>query len=282
MILGSRAVAAGHVTLARLKGPHYVRLFPDVYAPADLPLDHAAWCRAAALLLDGRGALSGYSAALLWGVDVLPRDAPVEVTVPRKVQLARRPNLVVVRSTLAAGDIRRSQGLPVTHPDRTAFDLARRADVHEGVVAVDALLNARRISHESLRAYALTRRRWPRAPQLAEVLALADAGAQSPMETRTRLMLLAGGLPRPTTQYEVRDAAGTFVARLDLAYKHYKVGVEYEGAHHRDGDQYQRDLRRINALHALGWLIIRFGPGDILHTPERSVALVRAALAERV
>ncbi|GIJ50274.1 hypothetical protein Val02_71600 [Virgisporangium aliadipatigenens] len=79
-----------------------MRLFPDVYAAAGVTLDHAAWCRAAALLLRGRGALSGHSAALLRGADVLPRDAPVEVTVPRDKRLAPQRGLVVVRCCLTA------------------------------------------------------------------------------------------------------------------------------------------------------------------------------------
>ncbi|GIJ50275.1 hypothetical protein Val02_71610 [Virgisporangium aliadipatigenens] len=56
-------------------------------------------------------------------------------------------------------------------------------------------------------------------------------------------MLLDGGLPRPLTQHEVRDRCGALVARLDLAYEAQRVGVEYEGAHHRERDAFQRDLR---------------------------------------
>jgi len=89
----------------------------------------------------------------------------------------------------------------------------------------------------------------------ARVLMLCDPRAESPMETRLRMILIAGRLPWPVTQYPVYDENG-FVARLDLAYPQYKIGVEYDGDHHRTRDAFQRDLRRINALHACGWTIL--------------------------
>ena len=108
---------------------------------------------------------------------------------------------------------------------------------------------------------------------------LCDPGAESPQETRLRLLLLAGGLPRPVTQYEVRDANGLFVARLDLAYPGRRIGIEYEGDHPRERTAFQRDLRRLNALRACGWTILRFAAADIYRDPARTVAIVRAALS---
>lgn len=65
---GSAAVRAGLVTWARLYGPQFLRLFPDVYVPAhEEPPDLALRSRAAYRLVEGRGVLSGYSAAELLG-----------------------------------------------------------------------------------------------------------------------------------------------------------------------------------------------------------------------
>ncbi len=80
------------------------------------------------------------------------------------------------------------------------------------------------------------------------------------------------------TRYPVHDARGLFVARLDLAYPQHKLGVEYDGDHHRDREQFQRDLRRINALHACGWTVLRFAAADIFRNSHRVVELVRGAL----
>ncbi len=79
-------------------------------------------------------------------------------------------------------------------------------------------------------------------------------------------------------QYEVRDGGGFFVARLDLAYPERRLGVEYEGDHHRGRGVFAHDLRRINALKLLGWRVPRFGAADVFGQPDRIVAQVRAAL----
>src|SRR5436189_183429 len=73
-------------------------------------------------------------------------------------------------------------------------------------------------------------RLWHGTSGLPAVLAAADEGSESPMETRARLILVGGGLPRPVTQYTVVDQHGRTLGRLDLAYPEKKVGVEYEGA----------------------------------------------------
>ena len=92
------------------------------------------------------------------------------------------------------------------------------------------------------------------------------------------MILIAGRLPWPVTQYRVHDEAGLFVARLDLAYPNARLGIEYEGDHHRSRDAFQRDLRRINALRACGWTVLRFGALDIYREPRKIIATVRAAL----
>ena len=74
-----------------------------------------------------------------------------------------------------------------------------------------------------------------------------------------------------------RRSVEGFVARLDLAYPRWQLGIEYEGDHHRSRGVFQRDLRRINALRACGWTVLRFAAQDIYREPARIVATVRAA-----
>jgi very-short-patch-repair endonuclease len=275
---GRDAVGAGLVTRAQLAGPVWRRLLPDIYAWTHLRLDHQAWCVAAGLFLRDRGAVSGRAAAALWGADVLVRGEPIEVTVPKATRFRTPSGLTVVRSPLPAGDVARWAGIPVTTPRRTAFDLARRLPLIEAVVAVDAMLAARLISRRTLTSLIRDEPYWPGLPQLRKVLMVCDPGAESPMETRLRMILIAGRLPWPVTQFEVRDGSGLFVARLDLAYPEHKLGIEYEGDHHRDRSAFQRDLRRINALRACGWTVLRFAASDIYREPRKVIATVRAAL----
>jgi hypothetical protein len=276
---GTDAVREALLTRGQLRSPQWRRLFRDVYVSAELALDHRTWCLAASLFLDGRGAISGRSAVALYGVDVLPRRAPVEVTTPLDVRLTPAPGLVVVRSALEAGDVQEWAGMRVTTPLRTAFDLARRPPLFEAVVALDAMLNADLVTRAALARIRTDRERWPGARQLGKALVVCDAGAESPMESRLRLVLIAGGLPWPVTQHRVIARDGTFVARLDLAYPQHRLGVEYEGDHHRSRLAFQRDLRRFNALRACGWTVLRFGASDVYQRPREVIATVRAALA---
>ncbi|NJC69492.1 DUF559 domain-containing protein [Planosporangium thailandense] len=248
-------------------------MLPDVYLHRDAELDHLTWCNAAALLLPAGGAISGASAAYLYGADLLPRDPPVEASIPRDRSLAARPMLRVRRARLDPGDLRRIGRLPVTTPVRTAFDLARRRRT-EAVIGLDALLNRRITDKEKIIEYADARRGWPGAAGVPAVLALARP-AESPMETRLRLLIIDAGLPCPVVQYEVYDG-GRFVARLDLAYPAVRLGIDYDGDHHRDRVTFRRDVARLNALRAAGWTVLRFTADDVLHHPERLVHQITA------
>ena len=78
------------------------------------------------------------------------------------------------------------------------------------------------------------------------------------METRLRLVIVDGGLPRPVAQFEVRDAAGRLIGRVDLAYPEWRIAIEYDGDHHRGRVAYRDDQRRANALRVAGWTVLRF------------------------
>ncbi len=271
---GSAAVHAGLLSKRQLTGDHWRRLYPDAYLHDAALLDHFAWCRAAALILPPGAAIAGRSAAHALYADVLPLGTPpVEIAVPIGKSLRPHPMLAISRTILDGGDIERLGPLPVTTTVRTAIDLARRPGLTEAVVAVDALLNATGLTLPEVGHYAARRPGWPGSRQLDRVLTLAMPGGESPMETRLRLILVLGGLPTPVTQLEIENM------RLDLAYPYAKVGVEYDGAHHHERGQFQRDLARLNRLKLLGWTILRFVAGDVLRHPELVITQVRAALS---
>lgn len=78
--LASRALAAGAVTPAQLRGPRFRRLFAGIYVLADVEVDLALRSRAAALAVDG--VLGGWSAAEVLGASCGPADARVEIVAP--------------------------------------------------------------------------------------------------------------------------------------------------------------------------------------------------------
>jgi len=96
------------------------------------------------------------------------------------------------------------------------------------------------------------------------------------METRLRLLLVRGGLPRPLAQVAIYDQAGFYLGRPDLSYSDARLAIEYDGFSHRDS--LASDNRRQNGLIDAGYRILRFTAIDVLNTPASVVALVRRAL----
>jgi len=120
----------------------------------------------------------------------------------------------------------------VTTPLRTAFDCSRWLPRVDSVVVVDALAHAGLIDLDDLLTFAARHPgvRWVR--RVASVVAVADPLSESPMESRLRLLLVQAGFTGVRSQLDVRDEAGRFVGRLDLAFEESRVAVEYDGAWH--------------------------------------------------
>ncbi len=112
---------------------------------------------------------------------------------------------------------------------RTAYDLARQPDPVEAVVAVDRLANVRRFDPDLLLNFAVHYRGARGNDRVAAVLAAASPYSCSPMETRLRLVIVNGGLPRPRVQWAVQDLESRTAVWLDLAYPELGIGIEYEG-----------------------------------------------------
>jgi hypothetical protein len=283
---GSDAVRSGLVTWGQLRGPAWTRLLPDVYVAADVDLDHRLRCFAALIYLRGLGrpgvAVSGLSAVACWGVDAVPLGTVVELTVPPSVTVHSRPGeLRVVRSSLAETEIRMFGSLPLTSPERTALDVIRRCDRVQGVVLLDAMLQRRIVSLPVVQRAALVWRGKRGGASMDTSLKLAEPLSESPMESKLRLVVVDAGLPRPVAQYVVRDADGRFVARLDLAYPRHRVGLEYEGDHHRSRDTFRRDIARLNALASLDWVVVRVTADDIYRNRAQLVQRIRELLSRR-
>ncbi len=278
MFRGSAAVRAGLVTPARLRGPKYRRVFPDVYVPAtDEAPGLALRSRAAFRYAGDRGVLSGYSAAELLGASCAPLDAPAEVIVVSG-GLRPRPGLQVRRDRLEADEVRECDNMWVTSELRTAYDLARQPEVIEAVVALDALARKGRFAPGDVRRLA---ERYPRArgcAGLSRAVELADARAGSPMESRLRLVLVQRGLPVPEVQFPVLDDARRRAVWLDMAYPEHRIGIEYEGADHVRPEMVLRDAGRYTKLVDEGWRIYRFTKFEMYTDPDAIAATIGRAL----
>ncbi|MBV9922449.1 MAG: hypothetical protein JOY78_16595 [Pseudonocardia sp.] len=273
---GSHAIEAGLVTRGRLRGPRFRRVLPDVYCRACAEPDLLLRSLAAYRLVEGRGVLSGYSAALLLDAACAPRpDVPAEVTVVGDLRAHR--GLAVHRDRLLDGEITSVRGIVCTDPVRTAFDLARRPDRDGSVVAVDRLANRHRFHPERLLELHDRHRGCRGATRVPGVVALASPYTGSPMETRLRLLIVDAGLPCPEVQWIVQDRATRTAFWLDLAWPALKIGIEYEGEPHTEPQRVLRDIARHTRLVALGWRVYRYSKLDVYGNPGRIVAeLARA------
>ena len=166
----------------------------------------------------------------------------------------------------------------VTTLTRTAFDLGRRLPLPDAVAAVDHLCWMAVVHPSAVLDHAGLHPGARGVRHLRRVVELADTGAQSPWETRTRLALVLAGLPRPQTQLEVRTLAGRLVAQLDLGWARWRVGVEYDGDRHRDRDQFRRDIARRARLVTAGWTVISVTASDLAAAAPETLVAVRAAL----
>ncbi len=277
MFRGRDVVAAGLLTPDALRSRTWRRLYRGVYADADLPDSFAVRVSGARLLVPPGAVFSGRTAAHLHGAaDLVDARTPVEVSVPTGVRFGPVAGLRVRRVRLPASDVTQVRGRPCTTPLRTALDIARTEPLPEGVAALDVLLARGVVDHPALRS-AVRAQPTPRGARRAErAVDLADARAESPQESRLRVVLALAGLVA-VPQHTVRDPAGRFVARVDLAFPEQRVAIEYDGAWHGEPGQLARDRRRLNALVAAGWTVLHVTAGD-LHEPEALVARVRALL----
>lgn len=264
-------------TRNELRGPRLRRLYQDIYLDSAITPDHRDWCRAASLLLPAGGAVGLLSAAHLWGVRQVDPGPDVRVLVPLSASLRPQPHLVVRRAQLSADDITSLYGIPVTVPLRTAFDLIRLLPHVEAVIVLDAMLRQSKLSESALLSYLDEHAGWPGVVDARRALSACDGLTESPMETRMRLLIAGAGLPRPTPQVKVLNGK-RFVARLDFAYEEVKLGLEYDGDHHRERSTFRFDMERQRELALLGWRVLRFNADDVFRFPDRMLAEIRAAL----
>jgi hypothetical protein len=166
------------------------------------------------------------------------------------------------------------RGMLLTSPARTAFDIGRSRIFGEAVPILDALFNATGIKPAEVVALADKRPGTRGIRRLRTVLELVDGGAESPRESRLRLVLVRGGLPPPETQIEFRELH----IRVNMGWRQWMVAVEYDGVQHwSDGRQRSWDIERIALLEAAGWVVIRVS-AEMLSRPHIVVERVKAKL----
>jgi very-short-patch-repair endonuclease len=199
----------------------------------------------------------------------------------------RHDGLVVHESTLLDEcDVTVVDGIPVTTPARTLFDLG--ACYATGMVEY-ALENALRrglVTLPELDAtiQRLSRRGRPGGPALRRLVEARADGRRptdSDTETRLRQVIRAAGLPEPVPQFEVWSGS-RYLGRVDFAYPDARIAIEYDSDEHHSGRvATRRDRARRHDLIAAGWLPIDIGPGELRRGGRGACAAIAAALRAR-
>lgn len=284
----AEALSSG-VTANRLRGPAVRRLHRDVYVDADTPLTVDLRIDAALLAVrDSNPAVAGQFAARCWALPEPLRaygtadpllSAPVTIAVSRANRRDNRDDIDVAEVLLPPEHLRAWRSRQLLAPARLFVDLAESWQLEDLVAFADAALHTHLVTVEELERAA----KWAwhrRGVVLARLaLTLVNPAAESPMESRLRLVLVLAGLPCPEVNRPVR--VGGKVVRPDLRYLEYKVAIEYDGEDHADASERSRDERRRVQLRELGWVVLSFTREEVLREPWVVVARVAGELRAR-
>ena len=177
-------------------------------------------------------------------------------------------------------------GVEVTSAARTIVDLARAVPFEQAVVAADSALVRGAVTPAELDE-ALERAGHRHGVAAAgRVVRFADGRAESPGESRSRVVIHHAGLPAPDLQVEVRTADGRVLGRADFGWDgvigEFDGRVKYgrllrPGQH--PGDVVYAEKRREESFRAVGKHVVRWGWTDLddfTETRTRLAAALRA------
>jgi hypothetical protein len=239
----------------------------------------------AAALLPGEGAVGGWAAAAIGNNGELDgrgpsgnEKQPVLLCLPRSLRIRRSPDVLPWRSHLDQADVVVVDGVRVTPPVRTAFDIARKGTLEEGVTAIDCLARGRPDFLDLLAGYTRAHLKLHGARRVLGAVSLSSCRSRSAGETRFRLLWVRdAGLCRPEVNCVVRTEDGFILGMPDLLDVEHGVFGEYDGAGHRQVVQHTQDNAREEWIEHAGGIVVRATGPDLGTFRRRSVARLHAA-----
>jgi hypothetical protein len=274
------------VSRGSLAGPGWTRVAPSMHRrtiTGELSTTQRI-LDAAASLPDG-GAIGGWAAAYPLGADWLDgRDDRTMATLPILLCVGERvcrraPNGVVYsRAPLSNSEVISVRGVRLTHPVRTAFDGARRADsLEEAIVFLDILLAYGLIDKSAVERDLHRRSRWSGVRQVRQAVGSARVGIRSPWESRLRFLWhFDAGLPMPLINVPVFDPRGRLLGIPDLFDPEAGLVAEFDGAGHRDRGQHRKDNVREELFEEHNLTVVRADSLDLSRHRVETAARLRS------
>lgn len=222
--------------------------------------------------------ISHFDAGSIWELPYNYGLGLIEVSIqgPRRVRMS---GVWCHQTRHNKDDVVNYQGLRVTSPARTLFDMSFVLSVGQLGQNYQDLQFRKMITFDEIRrvSKSLGPARWRRTAHVNKIVkerAVAGGKTQSNEERLFYETVVQGRLPKPIAQHPVTTDIG--VIHPDFAYPAPKIAMEIDvHPSHFTPEGIQRDQERTAALERAGWLVLRFKSGDALTIiNEVSAALV--------
>ena len=278
--LGSAALSAGQVSAYQLRA-EYRRVFPNVYIHSAGEISAGKLVQAASLWAPAGSVVGGLSAALLhgerWYAPHRVHEA-IDIYCVGTSPATRGVRMRRISRELPPGHVLEQHGLRLTTAARTAIDVGRwENDDDIAIAKIDAVCNRSKTPVGSLDSTLEQMRGLHGVKRVRSLLRLCDDRADSPPETRLRLLLPRAGLPTPTPQLTIYNEFGSKIATADLGYEKQKVAIFYDSGLHREKSQWEYDAWANAQLAELGWERFRV-TAQMMRTPVTLIRQIASAL----
>lgn len=206
-----------------------------VYADDDDRLNprqrHVVDIRSVADKLGPSVAVSHQSACAIH--DIATYDMPLDLIHVTRLDGAtgRREHGLVhhVGSLVADDDLMTVDGMIVVTPARAMLEVAMTGSVESAIVTLDSGLHLAMTNIDTLAAMSSRFASWQGARNGRYALSLADGRAESPGESRSRLLFRRENLPIPDLQVPFHDEDGRLIGRTDFAWLEFCHVGEFDG-----------------------------------------------------
>lgn len=253
----------------------------QLYASLDSAGRHALLVHAVLLALGKPAVVSHSSAAVLhelpcWDLDL----SQVHVTRMTRSGGRREAGVVHHRSRTSPEDVTRCGSALITTVARTVVDTARLCSFEATVVLADAALRTGVTDRTELLAAVDNNCGWPDSRPVRSPIEFADGRAESPGESRARVLFRRLGLPQPELQAVITDPAGRQLGRVDFLFRNERTIVEFDGRikYAAGADALFDEKRREDRLREQGYEVVRI-TWDELTQPDLVAAKIEAAFA---